>query len=104
MSLSTLANVRPMSELELLGVEMHDAVQVFWRVFGERMAVSQPEAAECAQDIAANVAEYGIVTVGGMAAMEAHELEECITAGKGRAKWTRAVQRLLHGTNCSVRK
>ena len=99
MSLSTLANVRPMSELELLGVEMHDAVQVFWRVFGERMAVSQPEAAECAQDIAANVAEYGIVTVGGMAAMEAHELEECITAGKGHAKWTRAVQRLLHGTN-----
>ena len=95
LALSTLTNPIPMSELERIGVNFSDPIDVFWRVFGERMKVSLPEAAECAPKISREVAQYGVITVGGMSDLELHEMEECIFAGGGSKKWAKQVQRLL---------
>jgi hypothetical protein len=98
MSLSTLANATPKSELEALGVQLYDPVEKFWRVFGERMKVHLPEAPACASAISKEISQYGIITVGGMAELEMHEMQECIVDGGGSKKWAKSVQRLL-GTN-----
>ena len=82
-------------ELEALGVQAHDPLDKFWKTFGERMQLLIPEAAACALDISKKVAEYGIITVGGMTELAVHEMQECITEGGGSAKWAKSVQRLL---------
>ena len=87
MSLSTLANATPMSELEALGVHIYDPVEKFWRVFGERMKVHIPDAAECASAISKEICEYGIITVGGMRdQLSLSEMEECIVDGAAAAR------------------
>jgi hypothetical protein len=94
-ALSTLANARNMSELEGIGVQLHDPVEKFWSVFGERMKVHLPEAAVCAPAISKEICEYGIISVGGMATLSMHEMEQCIVDGGGSKKWAKAVGRLL---------
>ena len=67
------------SDLAKMGVQQHDDPIVFWDCFGKRMARHFPAAAECASEIASQVAAHGIVTVGGMADLSLEALEECIT-------------------------
>jgi hypothetical protein len=103
MALSTLAGAVPMSELESLGVQLYDPVLSFWRVFGERMNVHCPGAAECALAISKEISVYGIITVGGMEELEMREMEEAIVEGGGDKKWAKGVQRLL-GKSSSRRR
>jgi hypothetical protein len=82
-----------------MGVQQHDDPIVFWDCFGKRMARHFPAAAECASEIASQVAAHGIVTVGGMADLSLEALEECITVGGGSAKWAKAVYSLVQACN-----
>ena len=83
------------SELVGMGIEQHDPVNKFWEVYGERMKNVFPEMAGCAATITPQIMEHGIITVGGMLTLSVGEMEECITNGGGRAKWTKGVMNLL---------
>ena len=83
------------SELLGMGIEQHDPVNKFWEVYGERMRNVFPEMAGCAATITPQIMEHGIITVGGMLTLSVGEMEECITNGGGRAKWTKGVMNLL---------
>ena len=69
--------------------------EVLARLRRAHVHASSPEAAAHAPAICREVAEYGIITVGGMKDMSMTELQEAIKDGGGKPKWAKAVQRLL---------
>ena len=88
------------TELECMGINLHDEVVTFWNVYGERMKSVFPEMVGCASKITPEIMEHGIISVGGMSALTVGEMEECITAGGGRAKWAKGVLNLLNRSQC----
>ena len=84
------------TDMEHLGVQPHDPIDKFWKIFGQQMASAVPDAPAVAQAICDKIKElHAAITVGCMTDLYLHEMEECCVAGGGLARWAKSVQRLL---------